>query len=154
MNRWVRKSVSVLLAAVMALGMAGAAFSAGGEAADSGGYSYNTAYVSERIANNYTKVSAGYTFPAYTGADVVVNAADAVTPAGSDKITGETLSYGKADKVLNLVFRDEVTLTVNVPKDGLYDVKFDYLSYDESVLPVKFGLTVDGDYPFYECRTL
>ena len=39
-----------------------------------------------------------------------------------------------------------------MPEDGLYALSFDYLSYDDSVLPAEFAMEVDGAYPFYECR--
>ena len=48
----------------------------------------------------------------------------------------------------------KVTLDFEVPEDGLYYMNFDYLSYDESILPVSMKMKVDGDYPFYECRSL
>ena len=33
-------------------------------------------------------------------------------------------------------------------------MNFDYLSYDESILPISLELTVDGASPFYECRNM
>ena len=49
---------------------------------------------------------------------------------------------------------DEVQITITVPENGLYEMAFDYLSYDESILPVEFALQIDGAYPFYECRNV
>ena len=49
---------------------------------------------------------------------------------------------------------DKVRLKLDVPSDGLYFMNFDYLSYDESILPISLELTVDGASPFYECRNM
>ena len=53
-----------------------------------------------------------------------------------------------------VIFYDVVTLQVDVPETAQYWLGFDYLSYDESVLPVGLAMTVDGEYPYYECRNL
>lgn len=116
--------------------------------------SYDAEYVSERIASNYTKVSAGYTLPEYTGADVTYNMEASVTDAGTANLVTDTREYEKADKVLDLQIDDQVTLTIDVPEDGQYFVLFDYLSYDESILPIEMEFQIDGTYPFYECRNL
>lgn len=116
--------------------------------------SYDAEYVSERIASNYTKVSAGYTLPEYTGADVTYNMEASVTDAGTANLVTDTREYEKADKVLDLQIDDQVTLTIDVPENGQYFVLFDYLSYDESILPIEMEFQIDGTYPFYECRNL
>ena len=110
-------------------------------------------YVSERISNNYTKVSATYTLSAYTGSDVVYEMADVVTD-GTDLLTTSTQDYEDSDQVLALEYGDEVTLTIDVPQDGRYFVLFNYISYDESIMPVEMAMQVDGEYSFYEMRNL
>ncbi|MCQ2458222.1 MAG: extracellular solute-binding protein [Clostridia bacterium] len=95
------------------------------------GEAVNGTYVSERVTGNYTRVSAGYTLSAYAGEDIAV------------PVDGAALNYG-----------DSMTVTADVPEDGLYSLRFDYRSTDASVLPLKIGFTVDGTYPFYECRNL
>lgn len=117
-------------------------------------YSYSAdEYRSERISNNYTKVSAGYSAPAYSGEDVVYDMESHVTE-GNDHLTSENREYDGSEKVLDLTRGDLIKLTVDVPQDGQYFMLFDYLSYDESILPVAMGMQVDGAYPFYECRNL
>ncbi len=152
------KRLKGLLACVLAVGItlsaAGFHASAAGTGdADSGSdATYDAGYVSERIANSYTRVSAKYNLGEYTGEDVVLPLAGLL--GDSDYLTGETREYPHADKVLGLTVDDVVEFTIDVPKDGLYQLAFDYLSYDESVLPIEFALQVDGAYPFYECRNV
>lgn len=116
---------------------------------------YNSGeYVSEMISNHYTKVSAGYTFPEYKGEAKVYPAADGVIEIGEALITSETSEYERSDRAVDMGIGDQVTFTVNAPEDGQYNLWFDYLSYDESVLPVGMSMKVDGEFPFYECRNL
>lgn len=109
-------------------------------------------YVSERISKNYTTISSGYTLPDYTGADIVYEMGKAVTSLGTAVLDTDTKGYTGSSSVLNLKRLDKVTLTIDVPEDGLYFMSYDYLSYDESILPIALKMMVDGDYPFYECR--
>lgn len=117
-------------------------------------YTYDAEYVSERISSNYTKVSSGYTLPQYTGSDVVYSMADAVTDTARESLVSDTKAYADAAQVLDLHTDDTVTLAIEVPEDGQYFLLFDYLSYDESILPVELSMQIDGAYPFYECRNL
>lgn len=107
---------------------------------------------SEKIASKYTKISAGYTLSDYTGADAVCEISKMAE--GNVKLTKETSDYTGSNEVLDVASKDTVTLRIEVPTDGLYFVNFDYLSYDESIIPVSFALKLDGDYPYYECRSL
>lgn len=117
-------------------------------------YTSDGGYVNEMITNNYTKVSAGYRASMYTGDEVVMRAADRIADAESGQVTSETRGYELADAVVDLRVGDVVTLQVDVPETAQYYLGFDYLSYDESVLPVGLAMTVDGEYPYYECRNL
>lgn len=152
---------------VMALGLASsllfsALFSgsvqANQENGDSGSsassYSVQGEYSSEMLSSNYTKVSAQYTAADYRGETVKVLAAHAVKDLGEAQITEEVYGYGQAARALDLGIGDTVTLILEVPETALYFVNFDYLSYDESVLPIGMSMLVDGEYPFYECRNL
>ncbi len=116
------------------------------------GYSSDDGYVNEMIANNYTKASAGYSAALYTGSQVIMEAAEAVTDGG--QITSENREYALADQVVDLHIGDVITLQIEVPQTAQYYLGFDYLSYDESVLPVGLAMTVDGEFPYYECRNL
>lgn len=119
-----------------------------------GNYSYSAdEYKSERISNNYTKISAGYSAPLYSGEDVVYDMESHVK-GSEDYFTTETREYDGAGKVVDLSRGDILNLEIEVPQDGQYFMLFDYLSYDESILPIAMGMQIDGDYPFYECRNL
>lgn len=39
-------------------------------------------------------------------------------------------------------------LNIEAPETALYWIGFDYLSYDESILPIEFSVKIDGEYPF------
>lgn len=111
-------------------------------------------YSSERIGTNYNVMSSKYTLSDYTGEAVSFAIADVVTDEGKEALTQETKEYQNSSEVLNLTSGDKAKLKLNVPSDGLYYLNFDYLSYDESILPVSLTLKVDGEYPFYECRNM
>ncbi len=104
----------------------------------------------ERLTSNYTHVSAGYTKADYAGEDVVIELENALT-SGKEYLTSDSHEYGSS--VAKIAHGDELTLSVEVPKDGLYWLSFDYLSYDESILPIELSFTIDGQSPFYEARS-
>ncbi len=121
-----------------------------------------SSFVTERISNNYTRVSAGYTLPVYAGEPKVFAAADAAPEAGSAEVVSDIpAGLENADRALRLHYGDQVTLKVTAPEDGLYALLFDYYPYNpletpdrQAVLPDRLGLMVDGEYPFYECRNV
>ncbi len=126
-----------------------------------GGEQAGETYMSERISRNYTKVSAGYTMPAYTGKDVAIRIEDGVTDPGGAEWTEETEGYEGSGRVLRVKYGDAVRIRAEAPADGLYALRFDVYSRDsrreenrQSVLADKAALSVDGEYPFYECRSL
>ena len=146
-----KRAMALVLAAGMALSAAGVSASAAGS--ETGGdATYDAGYVSERISNSYSKVSAKYKYKEYTGEDVLLPLADAAN--GSSHLTADTRDYPHGAQVLDLTVDDVVELAISVPADGLYQLAFDYLSYDDSVLPVEFAMQIDGEYPFYECRNV
>lgn len=151
------RAAALVLAAAVFAGTAGnvpAAVNAGdGGSADRISAVHDSQYVSERIANNYSRVSAGYRMSVYDGEDIPVSMGDAFV-SGSAVPAEDTMEYTGAADVLELGAEDTAFLRIEAPEDGQYCVKFDYLSLDQSVLPVEFSLQVDGAYPFYECRSL
>lgn len=146
-----KKGLAVTLAASVfaSLLCVGAGAAATGEGASQSA-TYAAQYVSERISNNYSKVSAGYRHGAYAGDELVYPFAGLL--AGDARLTTDTRGYASADKALDVAVDDVVEVAVSVPENGLYALSFDYLSYDDSVLPAEFAMEVDGAYPFYECR--
>ncbi len=163
-DRFLKKTVALGLVMVLGLGGLGIDKVAADETSSEEGteeqetdstYSADgTEYDSERISNNYTVVSAGYTLPVYTGEAVTYAAGEYAVDLENGKETSDTREYKMADTVLDLTTGDTVTLVIEVPQDGQYIAAFDYLSYDDSILPLNIGMKVDGAYPFYECRTL
>lgn len=154
LRKRLKSGISLVLAAGMLLSVGGNAIPVSAAQESTGGAVYDAGYVSERISNNYSKISAKYTSKAYTGEEVRCLMADLAAAEGSSKLTSENRGYPHADKVLDLTVDDVVEYTVMVPADGLYQLAFDYLSYDESVLPIEFAMQIDGEYPFYECRNV
>ena len=45
-----------------------------------------------------------------------------------------------------------VTMEVEVPQAGLYELAFDYYVLDDSILPAELGVQINDEYPFYESR--
>lgn len=113
-----------------------------------------TEYSSERISTNYSVVSARYSLQNYSGDDVVEQMNDVAMGATKKYLTATTKNYNKSSEVLKLSADDSAELKVTVPEDGLYFVKFNYYSLDNSILPISINMKVDGNYPFYECRNL
>ena len=149
------KCLSVLTAAILSASVLTApstvyAASADNSSSTGGSATYDTQFVSKRISNNYTKISGRYSAKAYQGDDLVFMFAD----ADGGTVTSETRGFPHGESVLDLASGDTAALKVSVPENGLYAVRFSYLSYDSSVLPIEFGMQVDGEYPFYECRNV
>lgn len=121
-------------------------------------------FVNETISNNYTNVSNSYTTPVYTGAPIKIRVDEAFVGSESNgndtnkallcsaKDMDETYAY--ENEVLNLTLGSVVTLRMNVPQTGRYVLKFDYISWDDSILPIEMAMQVNGEFPFYEARRL
>ena len=139
-------SVCAAMSAVLLTGALPAGADTGG-AVTAGGTGGE--FVSERIGANYTHVSAGYTSAEYRGADIAVSFSEGT----GGTVTEDTRGYEQGT-VLDVHAGDAVTLTADIPETALYAIRFDYYSYDDSVLPVEFSMTADGEYPFYECRNI
>ena len=157
-RKWLKKAValtvmSALLLQPGAYSAKQSAYAAEENGTETAGTS-STEYSVERLATGYTKVSAEYTAPHYTykGETVVFPMDKALDAAYSSMLTAENKGY--ANDVVQMKVGDSIALTVDVPETALYWVKFDYLSYDDSILPIEMSFKVDGEYPFYEARNL
>ncbi|MCR5155038.1 MAG: extracellular solute-binding protein [Lachnospiraceae bacterium] len=106
----------------------------------------------DRLSTGYTAVSKKYTSKNYTGNDIVYKMDDIINPEYKTFLTGNNYSY--TGKVADVSAGDKLSLTIEVEKAGLYLLGFDYLSYDESILPIEMSVKVDGSFPFYEMRNL
>lgn len=110
-------------------------------------------YASERIERGYTRVSAGYTLPEYSGEDLLYKMRNVCITEDAEFTT----EYGYAgnaddDGAVVLGERGSVELEIEVPKSAVYYMNFDYLADSDSILPVEAGIMVNGEYPFYEMR--
>ena len=105
-----------------------------------------------RLTTNYSTVSKGCTQAVYSGDEIIYKMSGAVSKADRTLLTKD--NYGYADEVIAVKAGDSITLTLDVPVSGRYVMSFDYLSYDESILPVEMGMKIDGSYPFYEARSM
>jgi len=120
--------------------------------ADTSTYSEDE-YVNERLETGYSKISKTYTKSAYTGDTKVYEMADVISD-GEEYLTEDTNSYEGSAKVLALTSDNTIKLNIEVLEDGLYYLNFNYLSTDDSILPIEMEMKIDGDYPFYECRNV
>ena len=111
-----------------------------------------TAYTVERLTTGYSTVSKTYTAKQYTGMQTEYRMDEILLPAYQGKLTGENNGY--ANPVASIAAGDLLEMTIEVPETALYWIEFDYLSYDESILPIELALKIDGAYPFYEARNL
>lgn len=106
----------------------------------------------ERLSSNYTNVSAGYSAADYQGESRVFSLEDVINKEDTSVLTSDNFGYdGRVADVSPDVF---LRLNIEAPETALYWIGFDYLSYDESILPIEFSLKIDGEYPFYETRNL
>ena len=105
-KRLFMKTVSLGLIAALSLSATGISVLADEEVSDAAGdgsvaessYSYDAGdYSSERITRNYTRVSAGYSLPAYTGEAVIISSGDNITELGDAHIFGQGDSVGLED---------------------------------------------------------
>ncbi len=117
-------------------------------------YVSSTEYSVERLATGYTKVSSGYIAPQYEykGETIEYPVDKVLDAAYGSMLTTETKGY--SNSVVQMAVGDAIRLTVDVPETALYWINFDYLSNDDSILPIELSFKVDGEYPFYEARNL
>lgn len=149
-----KRLLSLVLAAGLALTAVGLPADATVDKEASTTGAYGAEYISERISHNYSRVSADYNCKPYTGEAVRVRLCDALAEADTVNLTSDVRGYSGAPQVADMVVGESLAAQVRIPKDGLYVLSFDYLSYDDSVLPVEFSMKIDGDFPFYECRSV
>lgn len=144
---------ALMLAAVMAADVAadGSSIALAAESGEAPASSADSFSI-ERLTSNYTNVSAGYSAPDYQGEAKTFRMEDVIEASYADLLTAD--NYGYDGKVADMQHGASLRMTIEVPETALYWMSFDYLSYDESILPLEFSLKVDGEYPFYETRNL
>lgn len=113
--------------------------------------SNNEAFSIERLTNNYTKVSASYRAKTYQGDKLEYQISDYLT-RGAELLTEDNYAYG--NPVAKVKAGDEIAIEIDVKETALYNIGFDYLSFDQSILPIELSVMTDGEYAFYEMRSL
>lgn len=108
-------------------------------------------FINESIEYGYSRISKNYTAPLYEGEPCEIQV-DKAFQSGSAVITEDNREY--RNPVVQMVIGDTATFKINVPETAQYYYRFDYLSYDESLLPIELSMKVNGEYPFYEARHL
>jgi ABC-type glycerol-3-phosphate transport system substrate-binding protein len=119
---------------------------------DATGSLENAESSNERLNKNYTIVSGGYTLRPYEGEDIEYSVEKAYISTSGGILTTDNYNY--KNRVLDLKIGDNTTLVLDVPKEGIYYLRLDYLSYSDSSLPAECSVTLNGEIPFYEARRL
>lgn len=155
----VRKRYGRIIASVLTAAMAvGGVFSAGSigsvSAAEESKEQTSAAesFSIERLSSNYTNVSAGYRAADYRGESREFSLEDVINKEDTSVLTSD--NFGYEGRVADVSPDVSLRLNIEAPETALYWIGFDYLSYDESILPIEFSLKIDGEYPFYETRNL
>ncbi len=109
-------------------------------------------YSDERITHNYAVVSREFG-AAYTG-ETLKYPVDALEVSGTGELTSESYGYTESSVVARAEIGDELSLTFDVPQAAVYYLKFDYISCADSILSAEASLQVNGEFPYYELRSL
>lgn len=110
-------------------------------------------YSDERITHNYAAVSREFTYDAWKG-DRIAYPVSEIEITGTAKTTTESYGYDKSSEVVVADIGEEAELTIQVEKAGVYWLSFDYVSCADSILPAEAALMVNGEFPYYELRSL
>ena len=110
-------------------------------------------YSDERITHNYAIVSQEFTYPAWKGERIAYPVSN-LPLSGTAKKTTDSYGYTLSSEVVLAELGQEATLTVNVAQAGVYWLSFDYLSCADSILSAEAALMVNGEYPYFELRSL
>ena len=151
-NKKINRAVAFVLATTMLLQPCGMSSVNTAFAEDKLQETKEIEYTTERLLTGYSAVSAEYTAKEYTGETITFRMDEIIKAEYSDKLTEENKDYG--NPVVQVTAGDKIELEVEVPETALYQIEFDYLSNDESILPIEMSFQVDGAYPFYETRNL
>ena len=106
----------------------------------------------DRLTSRYSVISKDYSAAVYSGEDIVFDISKVICAQDADTLTED--NYGYSNPAANVKTGDVIKLTIEVEETAQYVLAFDYLSYDSSILPVEMGMKIDGEYPFYETRSM
>ena len=156
-----RKCLAYIMALTIALSVGISNVSIGASENNLNGKASNTtydvdSYVNEMLDKSYTKISEAYSYPKYTKQTLEYQVDEAYesspTNTSANKITKDNYNY--KNPVVSLANGDEAAFQIDVEETAGYFIKIDYLSYDDSILPIELSMKINGEYPFYESRRL
>jgi len=98
----------------------------------------------------YSDVKEAYHEQLYQGAPIHYTIADLVYE--EEQLTNDAKGY--SGPVLSLERGTETSLTLEVVDSGVYGIIFDYYDLSDSILNVEMSLQVNGQFPYYELRSL
>ncbi|RAP77599.1 ABC transporter substrate-binding protein [Paenibacillus montanisoli] len=83
--------------------------------------------------------------------DIVIHPDQFVTSAGQTALTTDSNGYDEpvfswGDDI------PSIELKVTAPQEGLYQIRIDYYSTSDKIIPVERAIEVNGKYPFFEAR--
>lgn len=109
-----------------------------------------TAYViNEAIAYGYSNIQSRYTAPLYSG-DTIEFSSNRSYISGDGVLTDD--NFGYKNEAVRLKIGDTAVYKISVPQTAQYFLRIDYISYDDSILPIELSVQVNGEFPFYELR--
>lgn len=111
----------------------------------------NNQFTTERLQKSYSRVKETYHAKAYQGETKTYRISECLVK-GTQYLAAGNDSYG--NQVASLTPGNEVTFAIDVEQTALYNIGFDYFSYDQSILPIELSVMTDGEYSFYEMRNL
>ncbi len=93
------------------------------------------------------------------GLDSIAHYEQSIPPSAFINIDDEELlpssqSNGYEDSVFYWRNQDSLTVEVEVDKEGLYEIGFDYLPQGDSIIPIEGAIQVNGEYPYSESRRI
>ncbi|WP_232324883.1 extracellular solute-binding protein [Halobacillus mangrovi] len=93
------------------------------------------------------------------GLDSVAQFERAIPPSSFTNVDDEDLlpsseSHGYGDRVFYWRNQKSLTVEVEVDKEGLYEIGFDYFPQGDLIMPIEGAIQVNGNFPFSESRQI
>lgn len=107
--------------------------------------------LNEAIASGYSNIQIKYTAPLFSG-EIIEFSPEKTYISGDGILTDDT--YGYENKAVSMKMGDTAVFRITVPRTAQYLLRMDYISYDDSILPVEISMKVNGEFPFYEARRI
>lgn len=73
---------------------------------------------------------------------------------GENELLPAEKSEGYKDRVFYWGNQKAVSFEIEVEKDGLYELSFDYYPMSKEIVPIEGAILVNGEFPYYESRRI